>query len=79
VPASQSGGSGTLDLANMPGPVADVVRMAYGDATGEVFLIAAGVAIIALVAVAFIKEVPLRTTLRKEEPVDPEREPTLVG
>ena len=37
------------------------------------------VAIIALVAVAFIKEVPLRTTLRKEEPVDPEREPTLVG
>ncbi|WP_308290299.1 MFS transporter [Mumia sp. zg.B53] len=67
IPASQSGGSGTLDLDGMPGPVADVVRMSYGDATGEVFLVAAGVALVALLAVIFIKEVPLRTTVRKHD------------
>lgn len=67
LPTSGSAAGGTLDLANMPEPVAHVVRLAYGDATGEIFLIAAGVAVVALIAVAFIKEVPLRTTVRKQD------------
>ncbi|MGH1561786.1 MFS transporter [Mumia sp. DW29H23] len=67
IPAGESGGGGTLDLAGMPKPIADLVRTSYGDATGEIFLVAAAVAVIALVAVIFIKEVPLRTTVRKHD------------
>ncbi len=61
--AAQAGGSGTLDLKDMPAAVATIVRTAYGDATGQIFLVAAIVAVVALVAVLFIKEVPLRTTV----------------
>jgi len=42
------------------------VRAAYGDAIGRVFLIAAIGSVLTLVAVAFIKEVPLRTTVGRE-------------
>ncbi|WP_235529305.1 MDR family MFS transporter [Phycicoccus sp. Root101] len=63
--AAAAGGSssGTLNLKEMPAPVAQIVRAAYGDATGHIFLIAAVVSVVALVAVLFIKEVPLRTTV----------------
>lgn len=61
--AAQSDGSGTLDLKDMPAAMATIVRTAYGDATGRIFLIAAIVAVVALVAVLFIREVPLRTTV----------------
>lgn len=61
--AAQSGSAGSLDLKHMPQALAGIVREAYGDATGHIFLIAALVAVIALVAVLFIKEVPLRTTV----------------
>lgn len=61
--AAGSGGTGTLDLKDLPPAVATIVRTAYGDATGRIYLIAAVVSVIAFVAVAFIKEVPLRTTV----------------
>jgi EmrB/QacA subfamily drug resistance transporter len=58
------GSSGaSLDLADMPAPVRDIMRAAYGDATAEIFLIAAGIAVVALIAVLFIKEQPLRRTV----------------
>ena len=47
----------------MPAPIRHIVRAAYGDATGHIFLISAVVAVVALLAVLFIKEVPLRTTV----------------
>ena len=37
-----------------------VVESAYGHGAGDIFLVAAPFALIALIAVAFIKEVPLR-------------------
>jgi EmrB/QacA subfamily drug resistance transporter len=61
--AAQSNSGGTLDLKHMPDALAAIVRRGYGDATGHVFLIAALVAVVALVAVLFVKEVPLRTTV----------------
>lgn len=63
--AAAAGGSssGTLNIKDMPEPVAQIVRAAYGDATGHIFLIAAIVSVVALLAVLFIKEVPLRTTV----------------
>jgi hypothetical protein len=47
----------------MPEPVAGIVRAAYGDATGHIFMISAVFAVVALLAVLFLKEVPLRTTV----------------
>jgi predicted MFS family arabinose efflux permease len=66
--ASGSGDSGTLDLKSMPPVIASIVRTAYGDATGRIFLVAAVVAVVALVAVFFIREAPLRTTVALERP-----------
>jgi EmrB/QacA subfamily drug resistance transporter len=63
VGGGSAGGSGSLDLSQLPAPVVRIVRSAYGDATGHLFLIAAVVAVISLVAVSFIREVPLRTTV----------------
>jgi EmrB/QacA subfamily drug resistance transporter len=59
-----SGASGaSLDLADMPAPVRDIMRAAYGDATAEIFLIAGAIAVVALIAVLLIKEQPLRRTV----------------
>jgi EmrB/QacA subfamily drug resistance transporter len=61
--AQAGGGTGTLDIKDMPEPVAGIVRAAYGDATGHIFMISAVFAVVALLAVLFLKEVPLRTTV----------------
>jgi EmrB/QacA subfamily drug resistance transporter len=59
-----TGGSGSIgigQLNDLPGPVADIVRMAYGDGTARIFAVALGLSVVTLVAVLFIKEMPLRT------------------
>jgi len=61
--AAQTGSAGSLDVKHMPDALAAIVRGAYGDATGHIFLIAAVAAVVAFVAVIFVKEVPLRTTV----------------
>ncbi|MGI5452712.1 MDR family MFS transporter [Streptomyces sp. CA-249302] len=43
--------------------VQEIVSGAYGDATGHVFLISAGVAIVAVIATALLKPVTLRTSI----------------
>lgn len=59
-----SGNSGaSMDLKDLPAPVADIMRAAYGDATAGIFMISAVVSAVALIAVIFIKEVPLRRTV----------------
>ncbi|MFF3949947.1 MFS transporter [Streptomyces sp. NPDC001902] len=49
------------DLATLPAPIRHVVESAYGHGAGDVFLVAAPVAFLALLLVLFIKEVPLKT------------------
>jgi MFS family permease len=68
----QEGGSGTslLDVNHLPPQLAELVRHAYGDATGRIFLIAAACAVVSLVAVLLIKEVPLRKTVAKVDVVE---------
>ena len=65
-------GDGSLDLNDLPAPVEAVVRAAYGDSFGELFLIAAAAAVLTLITVFLVKEVPLRNTieLRPEAAVD---------
>lgn len=57
------GGNLTLDFSQLPPAVLEIVRAAYGDATGHIFQIAAIVAVVALIAVILVREVPLRTTV----------------
>jgi hypothetical protein len=52
---------------SLPASVAEIVRSAYGDATGTIFGVAAGVAVVSLVAALLIREAPLRTTVRKTD------------
>ncbi len=52
-----------LDLNDLPAPILAIVRAAYGDSFGMLFAIGAGFAVLTLVAVLLVREVPLRTTL----------------
>ncbi|MEV6812405.1 MDR family MFS transporter [Micromonospora sp. NPDC051296] len=55
-----SGSGGTLpDVHSLPAPIRAVVEAAYGHGAGDIFLAAAPFGLIALIAVLFIKEVPL--------------------
>jgi EmrB/QacA subfamily drug resistance transporter len=65
--AAQGGSGSVLDVNALPAPVAEIVRHAYGDATGRIFVIAAGAAVVSLLAVLFIREVPLRRTVAMSE------------
>ena len=67
-------GSGTLDLNAMPAPIRELTRASYGDATGRIFLIAAVVAVVSVLCVVAIREVPLRTTVRKVDESAPAQE-----
>ncbi|MEO9323162.1 MDR family MFS transporter [Nocardioides sp. C4-1] len=51
------------DLSALPGPVRDLYEHAFGTSIGHIFLVATPFAVLALVCVLFIKEIPLRTTL----------------
>ena len=72
VPAGSAGAS--MDLKDMPAPIRDIMRAAYGDAIAEVFLISAIIGLVALVAILFIKERPLRRTVDiRPEPAEQRR------
>ena len=60
------------DLATLPAPVRAVFEQAFGEATGHLFLVAVPFAVLAFVCVLFIREVPLRTTIFREDEVAPE-------
>ncbi|MEV6601656.1 MFS transporter [Actinoplanes sp. NPDC051346] len=60
--ATAAGGTAKVpDLASLPPQVLTVVQDVYGEATGGLFLVAAPIALLAVIAVLFIKEKPLHT------------------
>jgi EmrB/QacA subfamily drug resistance transporter len=63
--AGSSGGGSTsaLNLTQLPAAVQHIVRAAYGDATGHIFLISAAIAVVGVVAAAFMRPTALRTTV----------------
>ncbi|MEU1687734.1 MDR family MFS transporter [Micromonospora sp. NPDC005707] len=63
IPTSGGGGSSTLNLAALPAPVQHIVRAAYGDATGHIFLISAAIAVVGILAALLLKPVTLRSSL----------------
>ncbi|MFG3715745.1 MDR family MFS transporter [Micromonospora sp. NPDC047730] len=62
IPTS-GGGTGSLNIDAMPAVVQQIVRAAYGDATGHIFLISAAIAVVGVLAAALLKPVTLRTSL----------------
>jgi len=63
-----SGHSQTIpNVATLPAPVRAVFESAFGNATGHIFVIATPFAVLAFVAVLFIHEVPLRTTIERTD------------
>ncbi|WP_250029422.1 MFS transporter [Paractinoplanes maris] len=73
IPVS-GGDGGSLNVAALPEAVQHIVRAAYGDATGHIFLISAAIAVVGLVAAIFLPRATLRTSLdlpaRDKEPAD---------
>jgi hypothetical protein len=59
--ALASGGGRLPDLNALPAPVRAVVEHGYGTGVAKIFLVAAPLGLIALVAVALMPEVPLGT------------------
>ncbi|WP_459076354.1 MDR family MFS transporter [Streptomyces nanhaiensis] len=85
-PEGATGGNGSAipDLNALPGPVRTVVESAYGHGVADIYLYAAPMAVVALLLVLFVKEVPLRTRLDEQtdtgkEERQPEKATTATG
>ncbi|MFD5344875.1 MFS transporter [Streptomyces anulatus] len=62
-PAASGSSGSTLNVAAMPPQVQDIVRGAYGEATGHIFLISAGIAVIGVIASLFLTPTKLRDSV----------------
>ncbi|MGQ4271557.1 MDR family MFS transporter [Nocardiopsis changdeensis] len=63
-------GSGTLNLDAMPPFLRDIVAGAYGSATGDIFLVATGIAVVGVLVGLLLPRVRLRDSLDLPEPVE---------
>ncbi|MBI9115796.1 MDR family MFS transporter [Sanguibacter suaedae] len=59
IPAGQGTGTSIPDVNALPPALRDVVESAYGAGVADIFLVAAPIAVVALVAILFLEEVPL--------------------
>ena len=67
------------DLSSLPAPIRELFEHAFGQATGHLFLTATPFAVGALICVLFIGEVPLRTTILRDDEIAPEVAAELSG
>ena len=65
--APSGGGGGIPDLSKVPEPARSVIESAYGDGIADIYLYAAPIALVALLMMLFIKEVPLNTKSAMEQ------------
>jgi EmrB/QacA subfamily drug resistance transporter len=64
VPSSGSASStSSLNLTGLPEPIVTIIRNAYGDATGHIFLISAIIAVVGVIAAVALRPVTLRDSL----------------
>lgn len=73
IPASATSSSGGQipNLATLPAGIRTIVENAYGSSVALMFLVAAPLALIALLAILFLREVPLRTTIDMDDAAAP--------
>jgi MFS family permease len=69
-PPAEGGGTTIPDMSTLPAPVREVFETAFADATGHIFWLAAPFAVLALVAILMIREVPLRTTIERADELE---------
>ncbi|TDC34579.1 MFS transporter [Micromonospora sp. 15K316] len=69
VPTSGMGETSNLNITALPDAIQDIVRAAYGDATGHIFLISAVIAVVGVIAALALKPVTLRTSIDLPESV----------
>ena len=75
IPAGQGTGDGSLpDLSTLPGPIRTVIEQAYGAGVAEIFLLALPVAIVTLIAIAFVPATKLGTKTGIEQLAEKEAE-----
>ncbi|WP_030438130.1 MFS transporter [Actinoplanes subtropicus] len=70
VPASGASASSTLNLSALPAAIQHLVRVAYGDATGHIFLISAAIAVVGVIAALLMKPTALRSTVDAVQPTE---------
>ncbi len=63
IAAGAGSGDTQLDISNLPAPVQEVFHNAYADAFGPIFLIAAMIAAVSVVAITVVRGTPLRATV----------------
>ncbi|WP_336208999.1 MDR family MFS transporter [Nonomuraea sp. LPB2021202275-12-8] len=76
IPASGGDAGASLNIQALPEPIQAIVRAAYGDATGHIFLVSAAIAAAGVVATLFLKPTKLRDSLDLPEPAGEDRVPS---
>ncbi len=71
VPTDATGGT-IPDVSTLPAPMRDLVERSYGEGIAEIFLVAVPLAVIGLICVLFLKEVPLGTKSGLDERLERE-------
>ncbi|MFD6166230.1 MDR family MFS transporter [Oerskovia sp. NPDC060287] len=71
VPTDATGGT-VPDVSTLPAPMRDLVERSYGDGIADIFLVAVPLAVIGLICVLFLKEVPLGTKSGLDERLERE-------
>ena len=74
IDGAHAGGS-IPDLDSLAEPMRAIYVAAFGEATGHLFIVATPFALVALICMLFIREVPLRTTLDTATPLGPYDQP----
>ena len=65
-----SGGTSARNLAELPESIQHIVRAAYGDATGHIFLISTGIAVVGVIASVLFRKITLRSTIDLAQTAD---------
>ncbi|WP_202911518.1 MFS transporter [Segeticoccus rhizosphaerae] len=74
-PPEGSTGSEIPDMTTLPDKIRPVFEGAFADATGYLFRLAVPFAVLALIAILLIREVPLRKTIEREDELEQLAEP----
>ena len=71
-PSFDAGSHAVPNVASLPGWEQSIWEHAFGSSFGHIFLVATPFALVALACVLLIREVPLRTTILRDDEIHPE-------
>jgi hypothetical protein len=72
--SASASSAGSLDLSKLPEPIAEAIRSSYGDSIGRLFMIAAVISLLSLIAVVAMRSTRLREHF--DDPATPQDETT---